>query len=617
MNPTQRIKMAYTLLPPPLSSTPAKYWTSISLWLHSYIVGSTFQELVDALAGPGDIEAPEPDEAFLIGFLHDLGQKMGLMGERSSEKIRSWLIERLEQATGDPRMARSLVKYVYTNPAETRTDITYPAEVWWLLWLADRLQGLENIYDIIPLLSSIRREVKIDLKLLMVNIAIPQPFLRTLISASLYKYLHRQAVESEETMIPLATPYGAAILTTNPDLRVILDWDQDIRPGYDGNGLIPEAVEENLYWNSECCKNPECRERCSGRSKPEDCKRHGYKKRDCEKGVYPGEKGNSYKIALIYYGLRHRPPGDVVLPGKIRSMLQGVELIGVRYVDGGRVQCPICGLKTPVAVPVDFLQTFYRDLTTEQWNRRIYPGSVNVLMQDVRHYGVDPLCLGDVLARSRLENRILVSLALRAPAPFTVLEDIGYIMWRIMTTASKERVTRNPTAVYEFMYNGDDWDSRLNEVIGSGSTTGAKYFYDGFTATVYLGLRGPYRKHIDEWIHDMAMSGLLALWGFYPLAVSESPPDSPHDKLLVYYKGRRPLYDYRPADKSKGAYTPYVAAVMASMGVLAARRANEQLPAFLEVLDYPPEYSPLLLEYSSPRVYSILESLRDRIGGGA
>ena len=110
MNPTQRIKMAYTLLPPPLSSTPAKYWTSISLWLHSYIVGSTFQELVDALAGPGDIEAPEPDEAFLIGFLHDLGQKMGLMGERSSEKIRSWLIVRLEQATGDPRMARSLVK---------------------------------------------------------------------------------------------------------------------------------------------------------------------------------------------------------------------------------------------------------------------------------------------------------------------------------------------------------------------------------------------------------------------------------------------------------------------------------------------------------------------------
>lgn len=613
---TSRLKASYTLLPPPLSSTPAKYWTSISLWLHSYIVGATFQELVDAFAGPRDIEAPEPDEAFFIGFIHDLGQKMGLRGRSGYEGIRSWLLERLEVLVGDSRTARRLVKYTITNPAETRTDITYPSEVWWLLWLADRLQGLENIYDIVPLLADVRRALGVDLHLAMFNFAIPQPFLRTLVSAGLYKYLKREAAISDDIIIPLATPHGVAVLTTAPNLRIELSWDKDIRPGYDGNGLIPEAIEENLYWSSKCCQDQECRKRCSVKSKPADCKRYGFKKRDCEKGVYPGSQGNSYRIALIYYGTRHRLAGEVILPEKIKDMLQGLEIRGVSYKGDGAVQCPMCGLKTPVAVPVDFLQTFYGDITTEQWSRRIYPGSVNVLMQDVKRYGVDPLCMGDVLARSRLQNRILVSLALRAPAPFTVLEDIGYVMWRIISSAAENRVARSPMAVQDFLYGDEAWENRLEEIIGSGSVSGIKYVYDGFRASVYLGLRGPYRRHIDEWIYDMVMSGLLALWGFYPLTVSESPPDHHHDKLLLYYKGRRPLYDYRPSDKSRGVYTPYTAGVMASMGVLASKKMSDrQLPAFLEVLDYPPEYSPFLLEYSSPRLYSVLESLRIRIGG--
>ncbi len=76
--PQQRLKIAYTLLPPPLSALPAKYWTSISLLVHSYSVAVLFEELTQSLADAYELDdAPDEKEAFIIGFLHDLGQKLG------------------------------------------------------------------------------------------------------------------------------------------------------------------------------------------------------------------------------------------------------------------------------------------------------------------------------------------------------------------------------------------------------------------------------------------------------------------------------------------------------------------------------------------------------------
>ncbi len=611
MTPEEKLKIAYTLLPPPLSALPAKYWASISLLLHSYSVASTFEIFVKGYETYTNY-VPSSTEAFIVGFLHDLGQKLKIRGKHSDEAVISWAEERLQHYGFTPGEARIYAKYLYTNPAETRSDPLFSREVWTLLWLADRIQGVSNPIDLVSLLHQARRDLSLGLNLKLINITLPQPFLRTLISKMIYEELVDYATSNPVILLPVSSPMGVAIITDDPTLKVTLSWD-DLRKGFRGKGLLTDTDEVKLEWNMHCCEDKKCAERCGKKSKPEECKRYGFRKRDCEKGFYPGQRGNSYKIILRYYGFNRKVEGDIVLPKDVGGMFQGVELVGVKFLAGNSV-CPICGVKTPVGMPVNILG-FFKDLTIQQWARRLYPGNVNRLMQEAKTYAVDPLCLGDVIVRRTLGTDVLLSLSLRTLVPAPVLEEIGFLSWVILNKL--ERGIPRSSSVSRLFY-GEGWDRSLGDVVRGFSTYSrdAFFVYDMFSTSVYLPYRNPLRRHLDEWVKDIVTAGVLTGWGIYPLTVSHLAPSVPPNTLLTYYKGRKPLYDMQPSDPKLGVYTPYVSMVMASLAELNRRKGEgQQLPAFLEVLDYPPEHSPVLLEYSSPSLYSVLESLRLRLWG--
>ena len=608
------VRVAYNLLPPPAASTPAKYWTSVSLWLHSYTVARTFQELLEEYSKVKEMEVPGEEEAFAMGFIHDLGQKLKLGGRPSLKRLQGWLMERLEASDFTSGEAKALSKYVFTNPAETLRDPLYPRPVWRLLWIADRLQGTDNPLDIPQMLSESEGDLDIRLNLALLNITIPQPFLRSLLSVKVFERILEARFEDGTFLVPISTPFGLAIITDAPKFEVELDWDE-VREGFEKGGrLIPEAVEEDLRWNMECCEDPKCRERCGGKSKPPECKQHNYKKRDCERGVYLREVGNSYRIALLYYGRKNEISGDIFLPEGIRNSFLGIKMQGVEFEDGDKI-CPICGLNTPVGVVGDFLIFFFgrRRLTPEQWSRRLHPDSVNRLMQEGRRYVVDPLCLGEAIIRSQIEQRYLISLTLKALMPLQVMIEVGRLMGSLLYSIGGRRAIN----VMEFVYNEDGFSRRFDEVIGGIEkvTEIPRFYYDAFSATLSI----PYRRdkglaHQEEWLRDVVTPGILAAWGLYPLVISETIPSSPSSLLLTYYKGRRPLYSFEPSDRRLGGYTPYVATAMMSIAVLNRRSMRENLPAVLEVLDYPPELSPLLLQYGSPEMYSLVESLRYKMG---
>jgi len=606
-----RMKVAYTLLPPPLSALPAKYWTSVSLLIHSYAVGRSFEIFAGEYAKRTE-DVPEPEEAFLIGFVHDLGQKLGLKRKPSSEKLIQWFRNGFESLGKKPDEIREYERYLYTNPAETRSDPMFSIGIWTLLWLADRIQGITNPIEIFGLLNEIRGDLKIDLYVRLLTVAIPQPFLRTLISKAIYKEILRYTVNGSEVMIPISTPMGVVLITENPSIEIQTDWNELIE-GFEGKGLIPEKLEEDLYWNMECCENKDCYSTCGGRKKTPECNQHGFRKRDCEKGVYLDEKGNSYKIALAYYGRRKEKVSlDVVLPEDIRKMFQGIHVTGIKYAKGEYI-CPVCGLRTPAGVTVDFLKFFKKNITTEQWTRRLYPGNVNILMQETKNYALDPLCLGDMLVRDWIGKDVLVTLSLKVMIPLVVLDELASLMWTLHDTIGRmPEMSRLKNMLYD-----DNWRETLKNLVDNMHLVERRCPYDIFTLTVYIPHRNKMNRHIDEWIMDIATAGLLSSWGIYPLAISPIAPVTSNEILLTYYKGQKPLYDYRPSDRELGKFTPYVAVSMMSIANLYERKfiKGENLPAVLEILDYPPQFSTFLAQYSSLDFYSSLESISLKLIG--
>ena len=222
--------------------------------------------------------------------------------------------------------------------------------------------------------------------------------------------------------------------------------------------------------------------------------------------------------------------------------------------------------------------------------------------------------MGDVIIRGSLGTDIVISLTLRPPIPSTILGELASLTWAIHDHLGKG-IPRSD--VVNALFYSDNWDEGLASIIDKVSSKGQKVLFDMFFSAAYIPYRRSLQSHQDEWLMDMVIAGVLASWGIYPLTLSPAPPMVPVDTLLSYYKGQKPLYDFRPSDKEVGIYTPYIAAVMASLAELNFRkdRRGESLPGLLEVLDYPPHLSPTLAQYGSPHLYSVLEMFRMRLGG--
>ncbi|HEU97921.1 MAG TPA: hypothetical protein ENO36_03600 [Fervidicoccus fontis] len=599
------LKIAYSLLPPPISSTPAKYWTSISLLLHSYAVGRAFEIFVEVY-GKRYEDVPESQDAFLIGFIHDMGQKLKVRGRSSVEKLRSWFEERLQNYYSNGEAA-TFTDFLFTNPAETGKDPLYPARFWTLLQLADEIQGTNNPIEIYSILQGKKDKLGIDLYVKIINISIPQPFIRSMISMNLYNKLQRDYLESESSpdiVIPISTPYGAILITDNPNIEIDFDWDEFVRMRPDGSSLLPNNLESLLEDCDKCCNDKQCREKCGNkkdRDRPSDCPKK-FTKKDCEQG--------SYEKILQYFSYNSSESSGtgykIILSSDLKGMFQGVKLSkDIEFKEGKNI-CPICGLKVPVGFRPAILSTF-ASLKAEQWSRKYKPGNLNIYTQNTKPYAVDPLCLGDAIIRtSNFTTETVLSIYIGAPVLSPVIYEVSNVAWYLLSEYMLLINKKTMADRLHSLFYHDDWEKDLSEMVSKISNVKGNYIFDIFGNHIILPL--PYnrpRRHQDEWLYDISVAGILASWGFYPLEISPTPSFTYSNTLLRYFKGRRYLYDYPPSDMNAGVYTSYVASAMASLV------ESEDF----DILDYPPRVAPALVQYSSPALYSQIENFMVKFSG--
>jgi len=626
---TDELKIAYTLIPPVLASMPAKRWTSISLLLHSYAVARTFEDLVRVYT-KGSTDTTLYDDVFLIGLLHDLGQKLRVRDKPSDEKIIKWVAERLEFAGKGRDEVRYFVKYLYTNPAETASDPSYPRQVWGMLMLADRLQSVDNALEIVEVVTTINQKFGLDFHVKPIAISIPQPFMRAVLSEVVHEKLITYANNNSEVVIPLTTPFGSVVLTSSKDLKVEIDWNEVSK-----RDLVPEPSKYAEY--ASCCENVECRETVSALKKSDKSgekidipkewiekyeKYRNMKISNCNPAEYPDQNVTTHRVVLSYFtDLEKDKKLKPYLPKEVEKMIQGIEIKGVEYREGS-VLCPLCGFKTPVAVAVDFLKTISSKHKTQQWVRRFAFGNIKTFTSPKgrpKKYGLDPLCIGDAFARAGMGD-IFISFKFRVAMTVNVLREIGYLAHGIVhTLGTSTEIPRwfdnsgSQSVIGAVDYESEEFEKFLSTVTKN-SNEKTKVMHDMFSSTVMVEYRSELRSKQEEWTRDMVTAGVLALWGLYPLTISDAITFGPSEKLLTYYKGQRPLYDFAPSNPELERFVPYVASAMAGMSYLDYVGSMESVPAYFEILSYPPELSPTVAMYAAPHLFSLVERISSRLG---
>lgn len=602
-----RIKTAYTLLPPPLAALPAKYWTPISLLIHSYSVATLFQELVDAYSRAYDAgDAPAPENAFIIGFIHDFGQKLGL-NSRKLDKIQEWVAKRLQNLGYTEHEARSLAKYVGTNPAETRSDPSYPRWVWELLRLADRLQGSSNIGDLMASVNEAANRLERHYYLSFYNVASPHMFLRTAIARVLLKHVKKESIgEPGSLIVPIGTSNGVIIMSDTPLGDAIFGWDE-MRKILEDEFLIPEAEAELFAKSAIYCESG------SGEQPM------GFKKKYCDK--LGRLRLGTYHTLILYYGSRELaeeliPNTKPVLPTGFKDMLLGIRFNDVEFGDSPYT-CPLCGIKTPHGVHLSMISDLLgRNVAKEKWSRRYPPVNLNILLRSPREYLVCPICLGDTILYHRLmseaprgkgRNRknVLFTMTFSATMPITASEDLGMLLRYLLENSYDKSVALDTKLL-----------PLLSVEMLPDTLPEASLAFDPFTTSLY-GVVTVWGEGFEPTARITTMAGLLASWGLYPIIASYAQPSAPTRKLFLSPDGQRDMYDFDPSDRRDGRYTPYVASLLLAFGHLYNRKynVNEPVPAVTEILDYTPNHAPHLLQYASPRLYSHLESLRIELEG--
>lgn len=598
MDAGSRATIAYSLLPPPLSALPAKYWTSISLLVHGYSVGALFQELV---AGVGECagDAPGEDEAFILGFIHDLGQKLGVLGKASLKRVEEWVKDRLELLGVDG--ASRLARYVRTNPAETMADPSYPGWVWSLLRFADRVQGSSSPADMFSLVEDLGRDLNKELHATLLNVNVPHVYLRAAISYYVYREL-RSRREELGVLTVISTPFGMLVVSEKP-LQLTVEWREFAERGFFGEPIIHDVLADKLAKFAECCDQRACVEEHSKKGeKSKDPTYSGFKKKDCEKSVLFGRKVSAYEVTLLYYGGRNVDTmflgSSPVLPSDV-SVNLGFE--GVDYRDGGKFTCVICGLKTESAVTVGYAKTLAelvgaRAPKTEKWTRRSPPRNLNQLFGSLNEGSMCPLCMGDYLLYLRMVKRStgsdVVSASFSASTSAIALEDLARILGALVSGGIDVDALESP----------DSFAESLEDVLN----IGGNFYTDWFSSRIFAF--GNFKGRGEERIVNIvSRAGLVISAGLYPLTVSDHVPLDNPGTLFRSDIGVRSIYSYSPADRNLGRYTPFVALAMAFLGELGARKGPaSSAPTVLGVLDYPPSLAPLMAQYASPSAYSEL-----------
>jgi len=605
-------------------------------------VATLFQDLVNMYYeiqvdnGNYSGEQPIEEEAFIIAFIHDFGQK--LFGNAADlSRIESFIKKKIMDLGFDEREAANISKYVKTNPAETECDPSKPKWYWHLLWFADRLQGASNVADIVMITHELSQKLGMDLHTTYINAHLLQPMLKALVAEAVYRKL-KAYPNPRIKAIPIATQNGILIISNEELGKIQLSWDEIINSR--GDFLTSDIIEKFKKY-SECCADEECLKKYgskkSQKEKSKDKEYDKFTRNNCnlrDEAVLYNSKVDAYKAVLIYYGSSDERP---VFSSSMAKRFINIDLKGVDFVkdsrlgnEGKELTCVMCGESTRIGFRGGISKLLSsKNIKTEKWSRKLPPINLNAAMSDVNNgFGICPLCLGEVIMFSKMQESggVIFSISIKAPIYLEALNDLGRLAAGLKFLAESSLIGANSASKPSSLVDLLDAKKNINMVKKTISSGRVVYLIDAFSSKIYtnLNVKSSKMDPQKEAIDIEAFSGLLSSWGLYPITASNSLPEVPNDVLLTSYKGQKDAFNYTPSDRNLGRYTPYVALLLLSMEALHNANRNKRLakgqgkgqvkekgsPYVTQLLSYPPSYSPLLLQYSSPALYYYIGGMR-------
>ena len=566
MEPEDRIRVAYTTLPPPLASIPAKYHAPISLLLHSLSTGWIAAEL----ARLAELEE-EAELSFLLGFMHDIHQKLVADGLATLKTAKQYVRAKLEEL-GLDEYSKYVEQALEIDACGKERPIRgKPKELATICHIGDMAQGR---FEAISLLYWLREKLKTihpDLVARFYSVMLPQPFARSYAMIRIYQ----EYIEQKEHLA-LASPWGLFVITYEDELPEVIEasWD-DLRidPIIDYQEILAaERKGKSVKIGNISISGDEAKQRLWSR------------------------------FARMFYttnSIVDDTPLYPVLPEEVKGLFINIEFTDIEFKSiplGDTFTCGLCGLRhheeTTLVVNM-YTKISGINVKTEKWNR-FMPAHIKVKAWDSKgqwknRIGMCPLCTLDAIGirktgftRNRIDGFIILTIA--KPVPVEVAKMAGRALRQ-----------RHSLGGYDTL-----WKASLQGIVldyNTASIATADDVPEPTTENMFSKRGRP---------GELYALGELVLHGFYPLKYLPAFDSTIPDRLLVTVH-TFPALDFPVTSKHYASLVPWVASLLRSAGAL---ERNKGLPS----LSVRPEFSPLYLLSHDKSLYDYVSDTLRKIG---
>ena len=561
------VEAVYSLVPPPLSSLPAKYHAPISLGLHSLSSGLVSQGLVRLAELDG-----YSDLALLLGLTHDVHQKLVHDGLATLRAAKRYLRDRLD-ALGLAEYWRYVDDALERDACGKGAPVPgLPRELGVACHIGDMAQGRLEGLSLLYWLREKVKEVSQDLTVRFYSVMIPQPFARAYAMLRIY----RNHIASTDH-IALASPWGLYVITYEDELPEVIEasWDElRIDPIIDYKEIVElEGNRSSAKINGVVVSRDEARNRLWSRFARMFYKREALS----DQPQYPS------------------------LPVEVEGLF-----INIRFTDldfkpispGESNICGLCGMphRKSDSLPITMYGTKQSGkisgirVTPEKWNRFL-PAHLKVKTWDSRGpwkrgIGMCPLCTLDAVAVRQLfhgSRRAIdgfLSLSLAKPVPVWLLNVLGQAL------RERSSITTGLPAA------------------GPGEGEGLVLDYATATAAT-INVPKPTTENMFGY-RELSHIGKLLSLGLYPLKFLPGLDTSAPDRLLTTTVTFQAL-DFPVTGKSRSALVPWVVKLVEVAGGLERSRGMEPL------MDRP-EHAPLHLLSLRKDAYDHVSTLLREVG---
>ncbi|MCE4606640.1 MAG: hypothetical protein F7B59_04815, partial [Desulfurococcales archaeon] len=549
MNFKQQLKIAYALLPPPLSALPAKYHAPISLLLHSFSTGL----VADELAELAELEDSR-EIAFFLGITHDIHQKLVEDGLATLKTAKNYIREKLDE----------LGKLDYYRYVDDALDIdacgkgipvrSLPEKLSLICHIGDMTQGSLEGVSLLYWLGEQVRKLHPDLTVRFYSIMIPQVFARSYIMERIY-----QRYIADTDHLALASPWGLYVITYEDELPEVLNvsWDNlriDAAPIPYNSIIDVEKTGEPATINRINMSGDEVKNKLWSR------------------------------FARMFYSkslLMGGKPIYPTLPASIEGLFVNIKFTDVEFRDISKESthtCALCGLRhlaEQSMMSSMFSKIAGAKVKSEKWNRFI-PSHIVVRAgksgQWGHRIGLCPLCTLEALAirHSGFTGKLtgVLGVSISKPIPVSLLHYLGRVV------AESNRI--NEPIVGRGAVNRLVLDY-------SSATIGTQEVSEPKTENLF---RHKTKRGAD--INGVFVRiGKLISWGIYPVKFLPSIDTSIVDRPAVT-PYNFPTLDFPVTSKEYGHLLPWIASLLVTVG-------KKERSEALQYLDFRPEHAPLAL----------------------